>query len=212
MKIVKKYDKELVSDISFMCNDISFTDFKMTDYGAVLFKVQRELAKEYNILERVLFITLQKEDLEGEIILPVDNFIAEYKVLVNNTPLTQVNRVENSYEYRIYYNENHTWVFDYKTRSEDDEIEIYYTVDSIPGEEYDGTVILPDKFYDEIIRKTANRIAKLGLIKFNDNDKERKYRKLLEITDNEKKDTDRKQLQRNDAWSTLKIYNGLQSN
>jgi len=110
VRIMKSYNKELISMVALNCNDVSFVDFPRIVYADVIAKTQQKLAQRYNLLERVLTFTVT--DDSGPILIPPTDFDSESKVLINNIRYSKKEEVPNStykteeyedYTYGIYF-------------------------------------------------------------------------------------------------------------
>lgn len=198
-QIVNISNNELVSEIALKCGDIYIKDFPKTVYAQALYRSQREIAKEFKILDRIWQYTntsganpieITPLNFEGGIsritITPLDGNELIYKVVQLDEVLDE-NNIQEAY-CALIYNTN-KWTLYYNSAAENDVISIYYTASIVGEEDYedtdsDGNVqlipMLPDKYDEEIIRRSVRYIAKLGIANFAA-DKRDKYTKILQV-------------------------------
>lgn len=190
MQIVRDaVNQELLSEVALRCNDTEFRDFADHVYAQASYREEREIAREYSILEKCF--TVKVDNDQEPIILPLPNFKAEYKVEVNGKEYHKVNeliiidnaeKLEELRQYTIRYFENQL-SFDYLRRAKGDKISIYYISLGNTGEEYDGTVLIPNKYYEELLRRVCVHMAKLGVAKFT-GEKNKKYQTIYQLYSN----------------------------
>lgn len=223
-QIEKLYDNDLVSEIALMCNDFGFKDFRKETYAQAIYRSQRKIATKYNILERNISMTVQATEVDDPLYIglfttarnPISNFKVEFRVGVNGEEFTKTNTVEWDAddsdlpkEYIIYFDDGSGgqkgWVLDYYGKAEDDEIIIYYTTLGSEAGEDDGNVILPNKYYEEVIRESIIFLSRIGIASFTQ-EKLAKYTRLMQLNTT---NGDNPNLERNDAWIRIKPFQFL---
>lgn len=230
MQIVKNIDQDLLSEIGLKINDPEFKEFQRPIYAQAVFRAQRKIARQYNILERRFEGTTDGQDVSiGYLILPKD-FEEEFLVTINNIQYTK-NSIElrateddltikvdgetiqiytpdpiplQQYEYKIYFDEQKQHVLKYNNMASGDTFKILYTSLSSFSEEYDGLPYLPDKFYEEIIRQSILYISEIGIARFQEKMKQ-KYLDLYKLYSsiNNMKDSN---LLKNEQWIEIKPF------
>ena len=165
MQILKSYNKDLISEIALQCGDSQFNDFNESVYAQSVFRAQRAVAKEYGVLERTVEFTTETETWET---IPIKNLRAEFYLSVNDTQYTKRNEIDEleTYEYYVRVSEDSDWELNYTDKAVGDEILMKYVSLGETSDEQDGTPILPDKYYEEIINRAVIYIAKLGIAGF----------------------------------------------
>lgn len=226
-QIVNYTLNETVSEVALLCGDKFFKDFPKNIYNQAVYRSQRSIAVEYQILERIWTHTITTDEAveETEIEISPLNFDKEYKILVihpDDTEATayddkvdhELNNDTDITEYYIRYATN-KYVINYTNKEEGDILKIYY-ISHIAGlEDYEATdadgnaniiPVLPDKFYEEILKRAVSWIAKLGIASFGE-EKKKKYIDLLKIYSSSKeKDMN---LVKNDTWISIKPFQYL---
>jgi len=197
--------KEAVSETALKCGDPFFKDFPKHIYSQAVYRAERGIAKHYEVMDRILTITNTAGD--SEIDIGPLNFNGEWRVTVTkpaaddeSTPQTytyikvQYEDIDDvtsvvlpDYRYSVNYIGNR-YVFRYNNVDATDEINIYY-VSSIAGEEdyeyYDNEgntnliPILPNKYYEETVRRAVVYIGELGIAQF-DGIKAQRYARILQ--------------------------------
>lgn len=171
----------LLDEVALKCADSQYEDFKKSTYEKIYYRVLRELARQYEILERVLEFKNSNTNLENVIELKIPSFKTEIKVYVNNNLFLKNDDVkENTYYLRFI---NNKLIFNYNPKKEDDRILIYYIAD-VNKDDYDleeTTPIIPKRFEEEIIIKCCIEIAKLGIPKFGESEKGKKYQNIYNL-------------------------------
>lgn len=223
--------KEAVSETALKCGDPFFKDFPKHIYSQAVYRAERGIAKDYKIMDRVLTITNTAGD--SEIDIARLNFNGEWRVAITkpaaddeSTPQTytytrvqyeDLDDVTSStlpdYRYTINYIGNR-YVFRYNNVDANDEINIYY-VSSIAGEEdyeyYDdeGNVnlipVLPNKFYEETVRRAVVYIAEIGIATF-DGLKAKRYARILSRYTRPKDVMEEQGLERNRPWIQIRAF------
>ncbi len=222
-------NKALISEIALRCADVQYKDFDYNIYEQALLRADREVAKKYQVLTKYY-----QEDIaeETETILNLPNFKAEYLVTCGEQTLRKVtHKIENLME-NCYYLEvmDGELKFAYKLtnlihNSEEEfnelndvllntvsptqttsnnEITILYTI--IPDlEAYNGEDYLIDNKYDEErINFALVYLAKIGIIKFI-GDKKQKYSDLLKLV--MRSDDYDKRVIKDNTWVSIRPFN-----
>lgn len=217
-QIVNISNKEAISETAIMCGDKFFKDFEKPIYSQAVYRAERSIARDYKVLERKWEHTVTEEEAEAdyEIEIPFLNFKAENAVIVNDSIYTKVNgelsTEDGTTEYYIRYTANQR-VFNYSNKEEDDEIVIFYTSliageEDYENEDAEGNAniipVLPNVFYEEVLRRAVLWIAKLGIAQFS-GEKKQKYMDLYKLYTSEDKGKDM-ELVRNDAWVQIKPF------
>jgi len=209
-QIMKAYNNELISEVAFMCDDINFKDFKRTEYGQATFRAMRKIANEYGILEYQVGITIENYEITDEdgndlwVDLPFKNFKAETQVVINEVEYDKVNvSPENENEYVIKLNDLGSYVINYYGKQAGDKVVISYQSLGRSTDESDGLPLLGDKYYEEILRQSVIQIAKIGIIRFRE-EKREKYAVLLR-TSGSSREFDPK-LGRDDQWIKIQPF------
>lgn len=201
-QIINVSNDEIISEVSLKCGDPFFRDFPKNIYSQAVYRSERSIAKDFGVLDRIWTytnvdgtspITISRLNFNGAWRLTITTSEDE-EILYTQKQLDEVLDNDDSptassnYYYAIIYNANATTLY-YTHPAENDTITIYYT-SSIAGEEdyetldSDGNAnvlpVLPNKYYEEIIRRAVRYIAQLGLAMF-DAIKGQKYEKILTI-------------------------------
>lgn len=179
MQIAKGFNKELISEVALRCNDIQFNDFPEQIYGQASYREERNIAREYSILERVF--TLKVEENDETIVLPLVNFKTEYKIEVNDIEYNKVHELdgETTTEYVVKHFDSQL-ILDYLVKTKGDIVKVYYISMGNTGEEYEGTILIPPIYYAELLRRVCIHIARLGIAKFT-KDKKDKYISIYKL-------------------------------
>ena len=97
------------------------------------------------------------------------------------------------------------YVLSDKELVKEDYINIYYTSTGRLANETTGKPVLPVKFYEELLRKSILNIAKLGIVSFT-GEKKQRYADILGIYGAEDRRGSKSKLERNDAWVHVKPF------
>ena len=116
---------------------------------------------------------------------------------------------DTSYSYAINFFEN-AYVFRYTPVVTNDMITIYYTSTLSSEEDYgsaDDQVLpaLPNKYYEEIIRRAVIYIARLGIVTF-DKEKGKKYTRVLQLYQQRADSAPETKLERERPWIKVKSF------
>lgn len=209
-QIVTVSNNEAISEVALKCGDPLFKDFPRNIYSQAVYRAERSIAQEYGIMDRVWThvnengtspiviaplnfkgawrITVVPADTDGEV--QADGVEQEYgemtidDVLDNGqSPMSTAN-----YYYNVIYNANQYELF-YTWPATNDYITVYY-VSGIAGEEdyeyYDdegnanAIPVLPNKYFEETVRRSVRYMAQLGLAQF-EGTKSQRYARVLGI-------------------------------
>jgi hypothetical protein len=227
-QIVNVSNDQAIAEVALKCGDPFFKDFPKNIYSQAVYRGTREIAKEYGIMDRSWSYTntggtspfaISPLNFTGAwrcSVLPsgdtAEIIYTEVKldsVLDNDTSDTAI----TNYYYSIIYDANQ-YMFYYTHPAEDDVVTIYY-VSSVAGEEdyevYDengdpnAIPVLPNKYFEELIRRAVRYMAKLGIATFDDR-KAEKYGRVLQL---HTKRTDEKQdmsLERSRPWIEIQPF------
>ena len=224
----REVSRPLISEIALRCADIQFKDFDYNIYEQALLRADREVAKKYQIIQKVYSESIQTET-ETELNLP--NFKAEYLVTAGDLTLRKVtHKIETSMENCYFLEEvDGKLVFAYKLTNiiynteeafnelqdallseiqtdsgTSNQITILYT--TIPNAEaYNTDDYVINEIYDEErISSAVIYLAKLGIVKFS-GDKKVKYSDLLKLTFTND-DYDKRKIKDN-AWISIRPFN-----
>lgn len=224
-QIVNVSNDQAISEVALKCGDPFFKDFAKNIYSQAVYRAEREVAHRYGILDRVWTYT----NITGTspvVIAPL-NFSAAWRVTITpadgeEIEYTQMQldaildndssptAIENFY-YAIIYNANQ-YEINYTFPVEDDLITIYY-VSGIAGEEdyevldNEGNVnaipVLPNKYFEEIVRRAVRYMAKLGIAQFEGLKAER-YSRVLNIYTKRPDEAVDNSLERDRPWILIK--------
>jgi len=202
MIITKEYNNELVSTVALRCGDSQYKDFNRTIYAQAIFEAQRKTIKKYNLWERSIEYKVTEEDTD-EIVLGVSNFKAASLFLVNGIEynLRRKERLEES-TYYTRFDDSICYVFDYWEKTAGDVVIIYYVSHGPLSEESDGNPVIPDIYYDELIRLSILGVAKYGIATFRAEAKE-KYVDLYRLYGKGEEDAT---LQKDRDWTEIKPF------
>jgi len=195
----------LIDEIALRCNDAQFEDFKKSTYKSILYRVLRELARKYQLLERKISLNNQNTNPSDWIQLKIPSFREESRINVNGVLFVKDIALNDNTYYLKY--ENNKSLFNYSPKAEKDVIEIYYLCD-ISKEDYDleeTTPIIPKMFEEEVIGECCKEIAKLGIPKFGKEViKGQKYISILELYS--KRENLNQNLVKNNSWVTIELW------
>lgn len=188
---------DTISEVSLKCGDIFYQDFPKKVYSQAIYRAERSVAKQYEILDRIL--TLTNITGEREIDINLLNFHKEWRIYV--TKLNEVSGVDylraslkdvidsstSENKYYIIYHAN-KYKIGYSNPAVGDTIAIYYTSTIAGLEDYENTdnygndniaPVIPDVYYEETLRRAVVYIAELGIANFS-GVKLEKYQRLLQ--------------------------------
>lgn len=220
-QIVNISNNEAIGEVALKCGDPWFKDFPRNVYSQAVYRAERHIAKLYGVLDRKLTITntagtspidiepLNVNGIWRVVVTLSDETNEEYtevtldKVLDNGDSAT----ASTNYYYALIYNANQL-TFYYTWPAVNDTIEIYYT-SSIAGEddyeEYDdegnaqAIPVLPNKYFEEVIRQAIRYIAQIGIAKF-DGAKAEKYGRILQIHTQRRDTVEERHLEKSRPW------------
>lgn len=213
-------DKRLISDIILKCNDTSFEDFQRSIYEKSLLKASRKIARRYQLIQRIyefeskIYVpddedeeTYVDEKAKEDFTLGIPSFMAEYSVIINGRPYTKRDAAkENGYEYVLYRDHNQIW-FNYSPRTANDEVMIKYT-SNIEDDDYDVEElepIIPSQYNDELTEAASVEVAKLGIAKFPNSAKGKKYEAILQLYYKDERNLNRSLL-KNDNFVEINVW------
>lgn len=229
----KLANKQLISEIALRCADTKYTDFDYNIYERALLRADREIAKKYQILNKVYQANINSNE---ETTLSIDNFRAEYLVACGENQLRKVThkieplmgfcyylelvdgKLKFAYKLGDIYNDleqrfnnlNDSFSASCASAAVIDntphDIIILYTVIPNADAYTDSNYLIPEIYDEERIEKGINYIAKLGVAKFT-GDIKVKYAELFKMT-NSNSDYD-KNIVKDNAWVTLKTFDYL---
>lgn len=203
---------KLVNILAYRNGDTSFQEFSSQDYSTALFFAKRKVSKKYQISQR-LYSFIIKNASDADITLPIESFISELKVTVNNINFEKVKDVKDEPKKNIYKIERtyNSLVFNCSPKTLGDEISIYYNSDITDDlfilEELEP--IIPTQYNEELISFSMQEISKVGLTKYSAVEyKVEKFKNILRLypTDENVPDST---TSRNDAPIIVKLYNVL---
>lgn len=167
--------------VASRCEDQFMKDFQESEYNEACYYADRQVARKYNILYRE-FNKVLEQDEANPIILIIPAFSAEYLVYVNGKELIKANPGKEDSESYSLHNSLDKLLFQYEGKKKDDQITIIYLAN--PSlEDYndqDLVPVIPKKYEEEQLKYAIQFIAQKGIVKFKE-DKEQKYRKLLQL-------------------------------
>lgn len=206
----------ILSRVALRVGDEQFKDFDRSIYEDALKKANREIARKYQIQNKVISFKTSDmiEDVEDTIILNLDDCKSVYAVYVNGKKLFSQDLVTGLNSYKLVLVEDR-YHFDYRyfvdltsqyTKSLEDEVTIYYV--AMP--EYDSPIsdyFVPQKYIEEQIEETAKVICQYGLAKFTDEIKVAKYSRIFQLL---QKNSDYNKFQTEDReWITFKMWSPI---
>jgi len=176
VKVVRTYDQDLISRVALNCNDIMFNDFKQDIYGEAIYRMQKKLAANYDLMDRSITLSVLDADIPQD--LTVTDFREETKVTVNDVPYSKRNETAEGdvkvfkaedfpqKTYRIWYNSSDKWVIDYYNPIVGDTIVIDYLSLGEAAATTTGSIFIPEKYQEELIRLATVYMGRLGMAKF----------------------------------------------
>jgi hypothetical protein len=191
-QLVNNIPEDTISEVMETCADSFNRDFSKVIYAQAIYRAMRSIAIQYQVLQRIFIKTIIAEDesVDQEIIIPRANFTsAELKFTVNDVEYLVKRDYYNGIdldeeEYYIRYAESN-YYFNYGNKALGDVVRILYTAHISAPSDYETTVpedpeqniipVLPDKFVEEVIRRSAVLVAKFGMAKFQGTPKAEKY-------------------------------------
>lgn len=226
-QIVNTSNDQAISEIALKCGDPFFKDFPRNIYSQAVYRAERSIASEYGIMDRSWSYT-NTTGTSPITITPL-NFRGAWRVVLTPDGGDEVEYVERTvdevldnadsptaatnYYYSIMYNANQYELY-YTWPDEDDAITLYY-VSGIAGEEdydtYDSEgnenaiPVLPNKYFDETIRRGVRYMAQLGVAQF-DGEKAQRYGRILSIYTHRADDSADHSLERDRQWIIVKPF------
>lgn len=226
-QIVNISNDNTISEVALKCGDPFFKDFPRNVYSQAVYRAQRHIAKLYSILDRSWSYTNTSGD--SPFTITRLNFNGAWRVTItpnegSSTLYTEVNLdkvLDNdssststtNYYYSIVYNAN-SYEFHYTWPSADDEITIYYTSSIAGAEDFDELdsdgnsqiiPILPNKYFEEILRQAVRYIAKVGIATF-DGLKASKFARVLQVYTRRRDEVEERGLEKSRPWIEVKPW------
>lgn len=222
-QIVNVSNDEAISEVALKCGDPFFKDFPRNIYSQAVYRAQRKIAKDYNILDRIWTYTNSLGTSPVQVIPLNVNGIWKIDItVVDGNPIEYTNsKLENvlesdatdDYLYHILYNANSNMLY-YTNPAVEDTITVYYT-SLIAGEEdyqpYDSegnaiaVPVLPNKYLEEVIRHSVRYIAQLGIATFEE-DKAKKYVRVLQLYTRRTDEVTETNLEKSRPWIEIKPF------
>ncbi len=204
MQIVKAYNKEIISEVAAMCGDSEYRDHRREFYGQAVYRAMRKIAQEYSLIEYALYLTVEEFEVDLWLELPLTNFKGEMEVRVNDIAYNKVNDDPiEEYDYVLKFS-NDKFLLDYTDKKTDDKIYIKYMSNGQTADEFDGTPLIPNRYYEELLNKAVVYISKIGSAKFTA-EKREKYLTLLKIYDTPNEDYN-PHLSKDNQWIMIKPF------
>ena len=221
-QIVNVSNSQAISEVALKCGDPFFKDFPRNIYSQAVYRAQRSIAKEFGILDRIW--TYTNEEGTSPIDVTPLNLNGVWKVDITRDDVDteyDLRRLEDVLEsvettdafYHIFYNANQNLLY-YTNPEADDVITIYYT-SSIAGEEdyepFDNegnqiaVPVLPNKYFEEVLRRGVRYIAQLGLATF-EADKAAKYTRVLQLYTRATDESIESNLEKSRPWIQIKPF------
>jgi len=222
-QIVNISNNELISEVALKCGDPFFKDFPKNIYSQSIYRSIRAIAKDYNILNRVwTYITINSN---GEFVIEPSNFNGAWRITVTPNGGTEREYLERNFDevkdnndianyfYHIYYGVGSNR-FLYTNGNIGDTVKIYYTSSVAGANDYESTdgngeaydiPYLPDKYYDETLRRAIIWICQLGIATF-DERKKQKYIDLLRVYQKREDVLPERNLELNRPWIQIKPF------
>ena len=207
-QIVNMNWREAVSEVALKCGDAFFRDFPKNIYSQAVFRAERAVAKRYGIMDRIWTytntagsdevditplnfngewrVTVTRTDTDA-----VTGLVTTYDLEYIKVPYEKVENPDDlvdtpDYRYSINYIGNR-YVIRYSDPAALDVLTIYYTSGIAGEEDYeyfdengDANLIpvIPNKYYEEVMRRAILYICDLGIAKF-DQLKAQRYVRLM---------------------------------
>lgn len=228
-QIVNISNNEAISEVALKCGDIYFKDFPKNIYSQAVYRAERDIAKEYGILERewsytntdgpdntgvtYAHIVIVPLNFNGawRVVKTADNVETEYE-RKQYDEVIENDSTSNNY-YAIIYNANQ-YVLYYTNAAAKDVISIWYT-SSIAGEvdyetfDQEGNTnaipVLPNQYFEEVIRRSVRYIAQLGIAQFDDK-KGKKYARILRMYTKRDDNNREYNLEKDRPWILIKPF------
>jgi len=218
-------DHPLVLEIADRCNDVDYDDFNKSSYLESIYRAEKKIALEYDILNRILYFSnkiVVPPEFEGDanwlqvqkdtsFEIPIKSLHNETRVIINGilyTKATKDNLTQStsdllSYEYHLYYG-NNRYMMNYTERGLDDTIIIHFTSDINISDYEEESIkpVLPPKFEDEILNRSCTDMAKKGIAKFK-GDKGDKWYKVFKLYSKDKIALEKVESQ---SWITVQPF------
>lgn len=224
-QIVNVSNDQAISEVALKCGDPFFKDFPKNIYSQAVYRAEREIAQRYGILDRVW--TYTNTDGTSPIVVAPLNFKSAWRITVTPDEGTEQEYTQmqiddvldndssatgsSNFYYAIIYNANQYEIY-YTHPDTDDALTVYY-VSGIAGEEdyeyYDeegnenAIPVLPNRYFEEIVRRAVRYMAKLGIAQF-DGLKAERYGRVLNIYTKRPDETADNSLERDRPWIQIR--------
>jgi len=226
-QVVNLSNDDAISEVALKCGDPWFKDFPRNIYSQAVYRAERHIAKLYGIMDRKWTYT----NTVGTSPIDIEPLNVNGVWRVTNTPSggTEINYEEVSldkvldnddsatattnYYYSIVYNANKYELY-YTWPDTNDEITVYYT-SSIAGQDDYSTIdtngdpqavpVLPNKYFEEVVRHAVRYMAKLGLATF-DGNKVKKYQRILQVNSRRRDEVEERGLEKSRPWIEIKTW------
>ncbi len=220
-QIVNVSNNEAIAEVALKCGDPFFKDFPRNIYSQAVYRAERHIAKLYGIMDRKW--TYTNTAGTSPIVLNKLNFNGAWRVTVTDTDDAEQNYIEkkledvldnadsstaaSNYYYHVHFDANQHMLY-YTWPVADDRITVYY-VSSIAGsDDYaelddEGAAqaipVLPNKYFEEVLRQAIRYMAKLGLATFDDR-KAQRYGRVLQVYTRRRDEVEERHLERSRPW------------
>lgn len=221
-QIINLSNDEIISEIALQCGDPFFKDFPKNIYNQASYRAERGIAKDYDILDRKWIYT-NTAGTSPITIVPL-NFKTAEKVIITIGDVdyefterqfdTVIDNIDTTVTYySIIYNAN-KYELHYTNASVNDILTLYYTAHIAGEEDYelldpDGEAnlipVLPNKLYEEVIRRAVRYMAKLGVAQFS-GQKAEKYTRILQIHTKKGDENQDRSLYEGRPWIQIQRY------
>ncbi len=234
-QIVNISNNEAIGEVALKCGDPFFKDFPRNIYSQAVYRAERHIAKLYGVMDRVwtytntagtspvditplnfngawriTVTTADTDDEDGTTELYTD--VSIDKVLDNDDSST----ASTNYYYNILFNANQRELY-YTWPAVDDEITIYYTSSIAGSDDYEelddegnaqAIPVLPNKYFEEVVRQAIRYIAKLGIATFDAN-KAQKYGRVLQVHTRRRDEVEERHLEKSRPWIEITPWHPL---
>lgn len=225
-----------VDETALKCGDPFYKDFPKYIYQQAVYRAERSIAHEFQIIDRVLQITntagtspisltpafgtatpLNFQNNIWRLTITPDGGSEQLyqlrtidEVLDNNQSATAA----LNYYYAIMYNTNDYFLY-YTMPSASDLITVYHSAGIAGQEDYDTLDLegaanvlpaIPNEYFEETVRRAVLYMVKLGIAKFETGEKAQRYNRLFTLYAKRSDSTDDFSLGRDRAWIQIKPF------
>jgi len=232
-QIVNISNEEAIAEVALKVGDPFFKDYPRNIYSQAVYRAERGVAKKYGIMDRTW--TYTNTDGTSPIVIVPLNFNGAYRITVTPVSTEDETGVETNYSerkiedildnadsstassnfyYSIMFDANQRMLY-YTWPVADDEITIYYTSSIAGSTDYEGyddegeeqaIPVLPNKYYEEVLRQAVRYMAKLSLAKFDGIKAERAMRVLRAYT-RKTDEVEERHLDKSRPWIQIGSWN-----